>query len=88
MEVLKTGTRNVCTCGKCGSQLRWAEGDVKLEFQPDKSFGPYEMDIEPEDFYNSYVVCPVCPGTKIYVSAGRSAKTALIKAERDRDLHY
>lgn len=83
MEILKHGRKTTCTCTKCHSELRWNDSDLKVARDSGKCFGPYEIDIEPEDWYDVYVVCPVCPGTKIYVNIGFDHKCSLVKALRN-----
>ncbi len=85
MHILKRGTANIRCCKKCGSELQFDDTDLKIEHDPNKCMGPYEMDIEPEDFYDVYINCPVCPDSKIYISSTRYTKSLLINKRKQND---
>jgi hypothetical protein len=88
MEVLKLGTKNVRTCPTCGSELRYDEADVQVHHDPKKCMGPHEVDIEPEDYFDAYINCPVCKnGKRIYISATRAQKSAIIDRGKKSE-HY
>jgi hypothetical protein len=80
VEVLRVGRKNVVTCGKCGSELRIDDSDVRLEHRPLQP--SYYDDPEPEDHYRTYVVCPVCKA-KVPCSGSSGLKSRLI-AQRKR----
>jgi Zn finger protein HypA/HybF involved in hydrogenase expression len=85
MEILSLGMKNVCTCSQCGSKLGYNADDIKVEKPNNKKcLGSYE-EMEYEDFYDAYIVCPVCLDKKIYVSTTRSVKAALIDAKRQAE---
>ena len=85
MEVLRVGTKNQVTCGKCGSVLRFSESDVRLRHRP-MAIGHDEIETmpEPEDHYQAYVMCPVCQASAS-VPAERALKRSLLAAERRAD---
>jgi hypothetical protein len=86
MEVLKVGTKNVVECRGCGSVLRYEDSDIKLGGKREINVGPYEVECmpEPEDYYTTYVGCPVCK-KPVNMSAPRSLKVKLIEADRRAD---
>lgn len=74
MEIIKVGTKNLCTCGKCGTVMRPSDSDVRIKkHTPSPS---YYDDPDPEDYYKTYVTCPVCQNS---VSYGSHMKSQLMK---------
>ena len=81
MEVLKVGTRNVVSCGKCGSQLRYGDSDVRLRDAPRNS-GYGSDEYEPGPCYRLVVSCPVCRGgTDVPVPYDRRLVERLVESQ-------
>jgi hypothetical protein len=47
VDVVNRGTKDLATCGNCGSELRWTQSDVRLK-KVEINVGPYEIDCMPD----------------------------------------
>ncbi len=80
MEIVRQGTKNMVTCGGCGSVLRFSPTDVRLVHAPVNP-GPHEVECMPEaeDHYRAVVTCMSCQKT-LPVSLPLQEKRALMPA--------
>jgi hypothetical protein len=86
MELLKQGTRNLLTCGGCGSLLRYLPTDVRLVHSP-VNVGHHEVECMPEaeDHYRAVVTCPSCTASLHVGLSRREKRELMLTTSADRE---
>lgn len=85
MEVTKLGTKNLATCGHCGSELRYVESDVQLQHGKPTTASPWDVeDFGPEDNFSMFLTCPVCRHT-VPLRKDRALIARLLERRRHLD---